>query len=87
VDGRSGLAPKPLTMQRNEWIEFLSGILQEDIGALNENALLADLVYWDSMAQLVVMAKLHEAGIKIQPSQVRALRGVQELIEQHKAEL
>jgi len=34
-------------MQRNEWIEFLSGILQEDIGALNENALLADLVYWD----------------------------------------
>jgi len=67
-------------MQRNEWIEFLSGILQEDIGALNENALLADLVYWDSMAQLVVMAKLHEAGIGITPKQIRNLQTLNELI-------
>lgn len=80
MDGCSGLAPKPLTMQRNEWIEFLSGILQEDIGALNENALLADLVYWDSMAQLVVMAKLHEAGIGTTPKQIRNLQTLNELI-------
>jgi hypothetical protein len=67
-------------MQRNEWIEFLSGILQEDIGALNDHALLADLVYWDSMAQLVVMAKLHEAGSGTTPKQIRNLQTLNELI-------
>ena len=68
-------------MQRQEWITFLSGILQEDIGRLPGTMPLVELIYWDSMAQLVVMAKLHETGIAATPKQIRNLQTLNELIQ------
>ncbi len=67
-------------MQRSEWIDFLSGILQEDLRLMPDQTPLKDLMYWDSMARLVVMARLHEAGLHLKPAQIHSYATLADLV-------
>jgi len=68
-------------MNRHDWLAFLNEVLQEDLNAYNADYLLNNLVYWDSMAKLVIFARLSETATVRSAEDFRRLNSVGDLIQ------
>jgi len=71
VDGSACFAPNqmnvPLT-ELNDWLAFLNEFLKEDLKTYATDYGLNKLVYWDSMARLVIFTRLSETKADISAS-------------------
>jgi len=69
----------PLT-EPNGWLAFLNEVLQEDLKTYAPDYGLNNLVYWDSMARLVIFARLSETKVDISASDFKKIATIDELI-------
>ncbi len=68
-------------MNRQDWVAFLNEVLQEDLEGYPTDYALNNLVYWDSMARLVIFAQLSETPAVIRAEDFRRLQFVGDLIQ------
>lgn len=68
-------------MNRQAWLAFLNEVLQEDLTSYSTDYALNNLVYWDSMARLVIFARLSETPTIRSAEDFRRLNSVGDLIQ------
>ncbi|MFM8787376.1 MAG: hypothetical protein ACKOFE_06980 [Bacteroidota bacterium] len=68
-------------MNRRDWLAFLNEVLQEDLTSYSTDYALTNLVYWDSMARLVIFARLSETPTPRSAEEFRCLNSVGDLIQ------
>jgi hypothetical protein len=68
-------------MNRQAWLAFLNEVLQEDLTSYSTDYALNNLVYWDSMARLVIFARLSETPTIRSAEEFRRLNSVGDLIQ------
>jgi len=68
-------------MNRHDWLAFLNEVLQEDLKTYAPDYGLNNLVYWDSMARLVIFARLSETPTLRSAEEFRRLNSVGDLIQ------
>ena len=68
-------------MNRQDWVAFLNEVLQEDLTSYSTDYALNNLVYWDSMARLVIFARLSETPTIRSAEEFRRLNSVGDLIQ------
>ena len=66
--------------EQNAWLAFLNEVLQEDLTMYAPDYLLNGLVYWDSMARLVIFARLSETKAYISAAEFKKIATIDELI-------
>jgi hypothetical protein len=66
--------------EQNAWLAFLNEVLQEDLTMYAPDYLLNGLVYWDSMARLVIFARLSETKDYISAAEFKKIATIDELI-------
>jgi hypothetical protein len=69
------------TMNRQAWLTFLNEVLQEDLTNHSADYALNQLIYWDSMARLVVFARLSETTTPRSAEEFRRLNSVGDLLQ------
>ncbi|MFM8838329.1 MAG: hypothetical protein ACKOHH_06825 [Bacteroidota bacterium] len=67
-------------MNRHDWLAFLNEVLQEDLTSYSTDCALTNLVYWDSMARLVIFARLSETKDYISAAEFKKIGTIDELI-------
>ena len=67
--------------EQNAWLAFLNEVLQEDLTSYSTDYALNNLVYWDSMARLVIFARLSETPTIRSAEEFRRLNSVGDLIQ------
>ncbi|MFM7747695.1 MAG: hypothetical protein ACKO7X_07225, partial [Bacteroidota bacterium] len=67
-------------MNRHDWLAFLNEVLQEDLTSYSTDYALKNLVYWDSMARLVIFARLSETKVDISAFDFKKIATIDELI-------
>ena len=67
-------------MNRHDWLAFLNEVLQEDLTSYSTDYALKNLVYWDSMARLVIFARLSETKADISAAEFKKIATIDELI-------
>ena len=67
-------------MNRRDWLAFLNEVLQEDLTSYSTDYALNNLVYWDSMARLVIFARLSETKADISAAEFKKIATIDELI-------
>ena len=68
-------------MNRQAWLAFLNEVLQEDLTSYSTDYALNNLVYWDSMARLVIFARLSETPTIRSAEEFRRLNSVGDLLQ------
>ena len=68
-------------MNRRDWLAFLNEVLQEDLTSYSTDYALNNLVYWDSMAHLVIFARLSETPTPRSAEEFRRLNSVGDLLQ------
>ena len=66
--------------EQNAWLAFLNEVLQEDLTIYAPDYALINLVYWDSMARLVIFARLSETKAEISAAEFKKIATIDELI-------
>ena len=66
--------------EQNPWLAFLNEVLQEDLEGYPTDYALNDLIYWDSMARLVIFARLSETKDYISAAEFKKIATIDELI-------
>lgn len=66
--------------EQNAWLAFLNEVLQEDLTMYPPDYPLNDLIYWDSMARLVIFARLSETKADISAAEFKKIATIDELI-------
>jgi hypothetical protein len=66
--------------QQNAWLAFLNEVLQEDLTMYAPDFALNNLIYWDSMARLVIFARLSETKDYISAAEFKKIATIDELI-------
>ncbi len=66
--------------EQNTWLAFLNEVLQEDLTSYSTDYALKNLVYWDSMARLVIFARLSETKDYISAADFKKIATIDELI-------
>jgi hypothetical protein len=66
--------------EQNVWLAFLNEVLQEDLTSYSTDYALKNLVYWDSMARLVIFARLSETKADISAAEFKKIATIDELI-------
>ena len=66
--------------QQNAWLAFLNEVLQEDLTMYAPDFALNNLIYWDSMARLVIFARLSETKADISAAEFKKIATIDELI-------
>ena len=66
--------------EQNPWLAFLNEVLQEDLTIYAPDYPLNGLVYWDSMARLVIFARLSETKDYISAAEFKKIATIDELI-------
>ena len=66
--------------EQNAWLAFLNEVLQEDLTSYSTDYALKNLVYWDSMARLVIFARLSETKADISAAEFKKIATIDELI-------
>lgn len=66
--------------EQNAWLAFLNEVLQEDLTTYEPDYALINLVYWDSMARLVIFARLSETKDYISAAEFKKIATIDELI-------
>ncbi|MBU6274741.1 MAG: hypothetical protein KGP34_07455 [Bacteroidetes bacterium] len=66
--------------QQNAWLAFLNEVLQEDLTMYAPDFGLNNLIYWDSMARLVIFARLSETKADISAAEFKKIATIDELI-------
>ena len=67
-------------MNRQAWLAFLNEVLQEDLTMYAPDFALNNLIYWDSMARLVIFARLSETKDYISAAEFKKIATIDELI-------
>ena len=68
-------------MNRQACLAFLKEVLQEDLTSYSTDYALNNLVYWDSMARLVIFARLSETPTIRSAEEFRRLNSVGDLLQ------
>jgi hypothetical protein len=68
-------------MNRQAWLTFLNEVLQEDLTNHSADYALNQLIYWDSMARLVIFARLSETPTPRSAEEFRRLNSVGDLLQ------
>ncbi len=68
-------------MNRQAWLAFLNEVLQENLEGYPTDYALNNLVYWDSMARLVIFARLSETPTIRSAEEFRRLNSVGDLFQ------
>ena len=66
--------------EQNAWLAFLNEVLQEDLTSYSTDYALKNLVYWDSMARLVIFARLSETKADLSAAEFKKIATIDELI-------
>ena len=66
--------------EQNAWLAFLNEVLQEDLTMYAPDFALKNLIYWDSMARLVIFARLSETKDYISAAEFKKTATIDELI-------
>ncbi len=66
--------------EQNAWLAFLNEVLQEDLTMYAPDFALNNLIYWDSMARLVIFARLSETKDYISAAEFKKIATIDELI-------
>lgn len=66
--------------EQNAWLAFLNEVLQEDLTMYAPDFALNNLIYWDSMARLVIFARLSETKADISAAEFKKIATIDELI-------
>jgi hypothetical protein len=66
--------------EQNVWLAFLNEVLQEDLTSYSTDYALKNLVYWDSMARLVIFARLSETKADLSVADFKKIATIDELI-------
>ena len=66
--------------EQNAWLAFLNEVLQEDLTMYAPDFSLNNLIYWDSMARLVIFARLSETKDYISAAEFKKIATIDELI-------
>ena len=66
--------------EQNAWLAFLNEVLQEDLTMYAPDFGLNNLIYWDSMARLVIFARLSETKDYISAAEFKKIATIDELI-------
>ena len=66
--------------EQNPWLAFLNEVLQEDLTMYAPDFGLNNLIYWDSMARLVIFARLSETKDYISAAEFKKIATIDELI-------
>ncbi len=66
--------------EQNAWLAFLNEVLQEDLTSYSTDYALKNLVYWDSMARLVIFARLSETKADLSAADFKKIATIDELI-------
>ena len=66
--------------EQNAWLAFLNEVLQEDLTMYPPDYPLNGLIYWDSMARLVIFARLSETKADISAAEFKKIATIDELI-------
>jgi len=66
--------------EQNTWLAFLNEVLQEDLTSYSTDYALKNLVYWDSMARLVIFARLSETKADLSAADFKKIATIDELI-------
>ena len=83
MDGSACFAPNPMNIpfsEQNAWLAFLNEVLQEDLTSYSTDYALKNLVYWDSMARLVIFARLSETKADLSAADFKKIATIDELI-------
>ena len=67
--------------EQNVWLAFLNEVLQEDLTSYSTDYALNNLVYWDSMARLVIFARLSETPTPRSAEEFRRLKSLGDLLQ------
>ena len=68
-------------MNRQDWVAFLNEVLQENLEGYPTDYALNNLVYWDSMARLVIFARLSETPTPRSAEEFRRLKSLGDLLQ------
>jgi hypothetical protein len=66
--------------EQNAWLAFLNEVLQEDLSMYAPDFALNNLIYWDSMARLVIFARLSETKADFSAADFKKIATIDELI-------
>ena len=66
--------------EQKAWLAFLNEVLQEDLTIYAPDYPLNGLVYWDSMARLVIFARLSETQADLSAADFKKIATIDELI-------
>ena len=66
--------------EQNAWLAFLNEVLQEDLTIYAPDFALNNLIYWDSMARLVIFARLSETKADLSAAEFKKIATIDELI-------